>query len=228
MPKQKTGFNVSSLKNLPQYKDLSDDEFEELVLLKQIDALPVEEFEKRIQKKIEEFKIDFDFSDMKINDMLLVRALAQAMISLEDLEQVFYKLRLEGITLGNITLLEKVSKQMTDLRSDISKMQDDLKITRRIRKSDKEESVVFYLESLKQKAHEFYEQKMNYIVCDKCNMLLATVWFLYPYAENKISLTCNRDLGNGEVCGNKVITSSKQLMDNRSSNKPEVFPKSML
>jgi len=228
MPRQKTGFNAKSLRNLPQYKDLDDEEFNELMLIKEIDASPTEEFETRIKKKIEEFEVDYDFSDMKINDMLLVRALAQAIISLEDLEQIYYKSRLVGITLDNITLLEKLSKQMADLRSDISKMQDDLKITRRIRKSDKEESVVNYLESLTQKAHEFYEQKMSYILCDKCNMLLGTIWTLYPQSENVIVLTCKRKLDSGEVCNNKVKVTTAELLRKKGSNKPDILPESLL
>jgi hypothetical protein len=122
--------------------------------------------------------------------------------------------------------MEKINNMMTTLRRDISNMQNDLKITRKVRKGDKEESVINYIEDLKLKAKKFYDQKMSYVFCPKCNMLLATVWTLYPYGKNKITLTCNRKLQNGDLCNTTFTVSSKELVEKRGSNNQELLPES--
>jgi hypothetical protein len=110
---------------------------------------------------------------------------------------------------------------MSDLRSDISHLQDDLKISRKVRKGDKEESVITYLEGLKQKAKQFYESRMFYAVCPDCNMLLASSWFLNPELDNRLILVCKR-------CDKNVLVNSKDMLAKKGSNKPEVFPESII
>jgi len=217
----------ASFRNLTQYRNLSDEEFEELWSKKIIGIEVNKEFEARIARKIDEFSNDYDIDDLKANDKLVLRALAQSYIQLEDLENYAYTKRLGGIENDEIVMMEKMANVMSTLRRDISKMQDDLKITRRIRKGDKEESVVNYIENLKKKAKEFYQNSMFYIWCPKCKMLLATVWFHYPEEKgNKVHLICNRDLGDGEKCKEKLIVSSKELLENRgvsTTDVPEFF-----
>jgi hypothetical protein len=215
------------LRNLHQYKGLSEEEFDEKMAELKVGVTSVQEFEKRIQKKLKEFSEDYDLTELNSNDKLVLRALCQAHITLEDLERQSYKLREEGIGLDNITIIEKVSKVMSDLRKDISNLQDDLKITRKVRKSDKETSVINYIDDLKAKAKEFYSSRMSYIYCE-CGMLLSTIWTLYPEANNKITLVCQRELENGEKCGKKVTITTKELLEKRGTNHPEVMPESLL
>lgn len=219
--------NIESLRNLKQYRDLTDDEFYERMARKEIDLEPIKEFEDRIQRKIDDFGEDYDLTDMKFNDRETLRALAQVMITLEDMETYSYKLRAMGISEETLTLYDKVSTQLTKLRSDISSLQDILKISRKVRKGDKEESVLNFIEDLKDKAKRFYEAKMSYIYCPNCSMLLGTVWTLYPNSKNKISLTCQRTLDNGDKCNTVVSVTTKELLEMRGSNNPEIMPESM-
>jgi len=88
---------------------------------------------------------------------------------------------------------------MSRLRSDISSMQDDLKLTRKTRKEGEDDDFLSYLESLKQKAKVFYKQKMLYIFCPKCRRLLSTTWLLYPDNEkNFLHLKCDNKNCNYE------------------------------
>jgi hypothetical protein len=217
------------MRNLVQYRDMSEEEFDELWEKRIANAQPSADFEKRIQKKIEEFSQDYDIDDLKINDKESLRALVQAVIALEDYEQILFRLR-STTDFGNfdIVSIDKISKVMSDLRSDISKIQGDLNITRKVRKSDKEASVITYLEDLKEKAKQFYESRAMYVYCDKCNMLLATLWTLYPKEDNKLVLHCNRVLDDGSKCDNKVTVSTKDLIEKRGTNKPEIVPESLL
>ncbi len=138
-------------------------------------------------------------------------------------------MRSGGLTDNVAFNMEKLSKIMSDLRADISKLQNDLNITRKIRKSDQDVSVMAYIDSLKEKARKYYESKASYIFCPKCNMLLATVWTLYPENErNKISLVCERKLDDGTVCGEKIIIGTKELLKNRGTSNKEITPESML
>jgi hypothetical protein len=215
-------------RNLRQNKNLTDDEFDEYWDKKLSNAEPSAEFERRIQRKYEEFALDYDLDDLKINDKSTLRALIQAALSLEDYEQMLFRVRQSGdISLVDVNSIDKLSKIMTDIRGDISKLQTDLNITRRIRKSDKEASVVNYIDSLKTKAKLFYESKMAYVFCE-CGMLLGTVWTLYPEENNVISLKCNRVLDNGNKCGIVTKVTTKELFNNRGTNKKDIIPESLL
>jgi hypothetical protein len=214
------------LRNLPQYKRLSEDEFEEAMLKRENDNQPSADFERRIELRLKKFEADYDTSDMKINDLETLRALVQAQIALEDYEQAVYRLRQDLESVENVVKLNKI---MTDLRSDISSFQNDLKITRKIRKSDQETSLINYIDSLKEKAKKFHEAKERYIFCPKCNLLLATTWFLYPDSKgNKMELVCKRKLADGTTCDTVVRVNAKDLTDNRGSNKPELMPEALL
>src|ERR1043166_809371 len=84
-------------RNLVQYRDLSDEQFEERMSKKAFNADSSKDFEERIAKKWAEFEEDYDLSDLKINDKDALRALIQAQISLEDYEQALYRMRKEGV-----------------------------------------------------------------------------------------------------------------------------------
>lgn len=219
---------ISRQRNLKQYKDLTDEQFDNVMTKKALGIEPSKEFEKRIEAKWAEFDIDYDLSDLKINDRDTLRALIQTQLTLEDYEQHLFKTRSEGISEQSLFALEKFQKAMSDLRTDISKMQNDLNITRKVRKSDQDVSVLAYIEGMRKQAKEFAEAKYQYIFCPKCNMLLSTIWTLFPTNDrNKVALVCERDLGNGEKCGEKVIVSTAELLVNRGTNKPEITPESM-
>lgn len=226
-PKKKG--KISRMRNLAQYRDLSDADFNKAMEKKVIGANSSEAFEKRIQKKWDEFEEDYDLSDLKINDKDSLRALIQKQLTLEDYEQHLFQLRSGGISEAQLMSLEKFQKAMSDLTSDISKLQNDLMITRKVRKSDRDASVLAYMSSLQDKAKRFYESKMSYVFCEKCNMLLGTFWVLFPDEErNKIALVCNRDMGDGTKCGHKNIFDTKKLLKNRGTSNPEITPESML
>ena len=222
----KKGVASNSLRNLNQYKNLTDEEWEALQEELQIGQERKREvFETRIQDKITEFERDYDLSDMKFNDTETLRALCQAMISLEDYEQLSFRFRdfeNPDERASNLGTLGQINNISTKLRQDISSMQEDLKISRRIRQSDRELSVRDELTTLKQKAIKFYEEKMSYIYCDECNMLLSTVWFTFPHSENNIKLTCGRVQEDGTLCDNVVELTTSDLMETKGKNVEDV------
>lgn len=236
MVKRVKPVDTRSLRNLAQYKNMSDKEFahhmkerEERRILKAAVPQQVDKtISERAKEKVEEFEEDYDLSDLKYNDREALDSLINATIMLEDLESQIHRIQHSGIDLTNLTLIDKLNKMASDLRSDIIKYQDSLMITRKIRKSGSEESVLSYIDNLKIKANEFYQSRMSYVYCPECKMLLGTAWFLYPDEEkNTIRLVCNRvkpveEAGIGEICGTEVIVTSKELMKNRNKNITDV------
>jgi len=229
-PRTKTVLSSKNqMRNLSQFKELSDDEFDEMFAKRLFGIEKAQIFEQRIEKKLADFAEDYDVSDMKINDKYLLRALAQAVVSLEDYENFVFNIRAEGIGTDNIFLIEKIQKVMTDLRRDVSTMQDDLKITRKIRKGDSETSVINYIETLKEKAKKFYESRMMIVTCPKCNKWIFSGWFLFPHEkQNKIILQCSGDMGDGTKCGEMIRLTSVELLEKRGYSSPETFPESMI
>lgn len=220
--------NINKLRNLPQYKNMSDDEIRLIVEGKEKEEDFSVQLEKRIKDKLDKFEEDYDLSDLKINDHEVLRGMIQSIIALEDHEQTMYNLRTNGITPDNVLLLDKLSKICSDLRKDISNAQNDLSITRKHRKSDRETSTLAYIENLIEKGHKFYQSRMSYMFCPKCNTLLGTIWTLYPESGNSIKLTCQQKDKNGKPCGNVLTITTKEMMQKRGTNNTEVMPDSML
>ncbi len=226
--KKKKG-KIKRQRNLPQYKNLSDDAFSKIMEEKSLTMGISEDFEKKIQKKLAEFEEDYDLSDLKINDRDTLRALIQAHLSLEYYEQKMFVVRSGDMSDSTMYVIEKLSKVMSDLRADIAKFQTELNISRKVRKSDQDVSVLAYIDGLKSKAKTFYESKMSYIFCPKCNILLGTFWTLYPEEErNKIALVCGRVLEDGSKCSEKIVIGTKELIKNRGTSNKAIIPESML
>ena len=222
--------NPRKLRNLPQYRDLSDDEFQKVIEAMQEKDLGLgasKIFEKRIEEKLAKFEEDYDLSDLKVNDREVLRGLVQSIISLEDFEQMLFSVRESGISPDSLLVIDKLQKAMSDLRKDISNMQNDLAITRKHRRSDQETSVLAYIDSLKEKARKFAEARMAFIICPKCSTLLMTNWSLYPNAANKISLVCMQKDKDGVPCNTKFTVMTKEMLENKQSNRPEVLPQSL-
>jgi len=226
--KRASSYSKKRLRNLPQYKDMPEEELDALIESKLLNITKHEDFEERIKDQIEEFGEDYDLEDLKANDLLTLRALAQAYIKLEDFENYDYDLRTnKELELDDMLDMDKLNNIMSKLRGDISKMQDDLQITKKARKGDTDATVLSELERLKKAASEFYEERMSYIFCPKCNMLLATIWVLYPEEKsNKITLKCDRKIpisdNEYEICGHKFTVTTKELLAKRGINSDKV------
>ncbi len=227
--KRGKSLNRNKLRNLPQYKDATEEELDALMEEKERTVGVSKKLEARIEEKLARFSEDYDLSDLKINDREILRGLVQAIIALEDYEQLLFLVRDNGIGTDNILLIDKIQGVMSSLRKDISSFQNDLNITRKIRKSDRDTSVIAFIEDLKTKARTFYASRMSYVFCEKCNTLLATLWTLYPESDkNKLTLTCEHENSDGTLCGHKTTVTSKQLLELRGTNNKKVMPDSML
>jgi len=222
----KSGYSRDRIRGLQQYKSMTDDEFNEFMDQKESGVEHSKDFEDRIKRKLDSFAEDYDLDDLKANDKLTLRALIQAYIKLEDLETISYKIMYESGGMDDVDVLkaDKINTMMSILRKDISTMQNDLNITRKVRKGDENLSVVSELERLKLKAKEFIEAKLQYVFCESCSELVGNFWVLYPESKNKFSFTCKRKLANGEECGHVTTVYSKDVLEKRGTNRPDLVP----
>jgi len=222
--------SIDSIRNLPQYRGFSEDELEEAyrkILERKQSKEDKDDFNIRIKNKMSELGEDYDISDLKYNDRMQLEDLAVAIVTLEDLQIKMYDMQLAETTSFNIGILEKMSRVISNLRSDISKLQDDLKLSRKIRKSDNDENVVSYIENLKKRARVKYDKTMMYVYCPKCKMLVSTMWFLYPDEDNKLTFTCHRNISSDdaiEYCNNKFTVTSRELLKLKGQSEKGIFP----
>jgi phage FluMu protein Com len=209
-----------SLRNLTQYRNLSDGEF--LIAMAEREHAMGINLEQRVEERMQSFAQDYDLAGLKANDKDVLKALILSIISLEDLELEHHELIKEKKkTEEDLSKLEKLGKIMSMYRQDISRMQKDLNINRASRQNERAENVIEELDLLKDKARQFYEQKMNYVFCPKCDMLLFTGWFLYPDERNYLKFRCGR-------CQEVFQVKSKDLVAGKdrkhNSNRPELMP----
>lgn len=205
------------IKNLKQFADMDDAEFEQHfqdIITNSERSESDDVLEEQVVEKLGEFEVDYDLSDMKINDRLVLRNLIITIISLEDLELEFSAIRYD-ISESNILLLDRLSNIMSRLRKDISEMQNDLKLTRKIRKEGQEESFIAWLDKVKLYADEFYTEKTLSIFCSECRFLLSSVWLLYPEEGNSLKLRCGH-------CGHEFEQDLKELYETDNKNLEDV------
>ena len=207
--------NKAKVRNLKQYQDLTDEEFDQMWTERE-EALNIspESLEGRVKDTLTDLSNDYDMDDMKSNDMIQIRALALAQIQLEDLEQTAFSLR-QNVDHQSVQILEKVNRILGGLRKDISEISNDLQLTRKIRKQSKEANVIEALNDLKEKAYKFYKEKMLYVFCPECKMLLATVWLQYTDDKSHLIVTCDR-------CGHELKQELSVLYETDNKNVEDV------
>jgi thiol-disulfide isomerase/thioredoxin len=198
---------LKRLRNLPQYKDKSDEDI--------IDSIKGRPFIKKVEDEIKLLSQDYDLSSMKKNDMDLLNMMARAKVRLEDEESILQRAIADGVMAS--TEARDFEQRLSTMRRDVMSLQKALGITRAERKSASEEDPRLFIASLNERAKHFLEQKLAYIYCPDCHMLAATMWFLKWELPNKIKITCPR-----EECGKEFIVESRDLIENKGRNIEDV------
>jgi hypothetical protein len=219
--------SYNQLKSLAQFRDKTDEEFDLIYATKIATMAEDAEYESRIKTKLDDFEKDYEISDLKINDQMTLRSMMQSIITVEELNKMAYDLRVDGISQDNVLVVEKINRMITEQLTAISKMQDDLKITRKYRKGQENESVLAFIDVLKKKAKEFYDKKMFIVTCPKCKKWIFSGWFLFPDSKNKIVLTCTSVTDDGGKCGEVITITSKELLERRGFSEASLFPETL-
>lgn len=148
------------------------------------------------------FTSEYDVDDLAINDQIMLDELSTAMAQLELLNgELDTLLAADEIDLRRVSDINKV---ISTTRADISKIQEDLRITRKTRK-EKSDSVPEFIRDLKLRASKFIEERMSHLYCPSCKTLVCSVWLLDYNKQNKILLECPK-------CGHRFIVESELLV----------------
>lgn len=175
---------VKKLRNLPQYKDYSEEELQKIADSANVRLVADE----KINQLMKKFAEDYDLDAMNINDKLALEVLCGIYLQIhENLGEIELAKRKK-----NWKLIDQLIDVNKSLVGNISTLEKQLGISRTARGKDKESSVFAYIDGLREKAQRFLEEKLRYFYCPKCSMLLATMWFLYPEENNQIHFTCGR------------------------------------
>ncbi len=195
------GKSIGSLRNLAQYRGKTDEEIETLIYSG--------ELENQVIERLRKLEGDYDFIDMKHNDMDLLRRMATLMVRLEDAESTLTK----RIRNDEIDSAEKLKEEQTLglMRRDLVMFQDTLGISRGKRVDKVENNPLLLFEDIRKRAAHFLRERLCYIKCPQCNIAIGTVNFLYPDKNNVISLECGK-------CGTISSFSSKELLEVEEQN----------
>ena len=166
-----------------------------------------------VKKKLEILKEEYDLSDLAANDMLQLTNLAEALAS----QDVYNKLLSEELDSeeANISRVKEIQRLITEVTKNIATISDSLKIDRKSREK-KTESVPDYVKDLKLRAKRFLDQRLSYIYCPKCKILVATMWLSRYNQGAKFKFICQK-------CNDSFIVSDSEL-DNRKNIDSAVVP----
>ena len=163
----------------------------------------------KVSKKIEELSKDYDLSDMKPHDWTMFREMAVLMVRLEEEQQ-----RLAGIIQAeelDETNALRAEQRLAVIREGILKIQESLGLTRAKRIDQVENDPRVLFEDIKARAKRFLDARLAKLKCPKCNVMLASVHFVQPEADNQIKLTCHR-------CGFVLNLTSKEAIQMEARN----------
>jgi len=189
------GKSIGSLRNLSQFQGMSDDDILEIVSIEDLDA--------QVQKQMDALEKDYDFSDMKYNDMVLLEQMAMLMVRLISSEPVLEEKIRDGSLESHNALKEE--QRLKTIRDCIRDIQNDLGILRVKRAETVEDNPRLLFDDIRQRAHKFLKERLIYVLCPDCKIAICTLNFLYPDQKNTLTLTCGK-------CGKSHSWSSAELL----------------
>jgi len=195
------GRSLPSIRQLAQFEGKTEEEINKILWSKELSS--------QVEKKLAEFAKDYDLSDMKSNDKESLRRMAALMVRLESAEQDLEE-RLRSDELDPNEAL-KEEQRLGIMRRDLIALQESLGITRAKRIEKTEENPLLLWEDIKARARHFLQERLAYVRCCQCNIVLAVVNFTYPESNNEITVTCGR-------CGKVTKLSGQKLLELEKKN----------
>lgn len=177
-----------------------------------------EDLDALAESKLEEFKKDYDLDELTSNDKLSLKELARTLARLDIYNEMFNRIFKDTLGEGNRADMQKLKllqKFSDDALNSASKLQTDLRIVRKNRKSE-EASVEDYIKNLKYRAKKFLESRLSYIYCPKCKTLVSTLWLLDYESGSRFKFTCPH-------CNTEFIVNDFELV-RRTNDESRLVP----
>lgn len=199
---------IRRIRNLPTFKDKTDEEIIEYIkaseekrqqkklkedlnfsipgfdddLISDADKFYAERYNKKINQLQEEYGVDMNDS----NDAETLKALVRLIIQLEEINE---KIRRFG---EEEDIDDRKLKNLGDFQrgliASITDLQDKLGISRKTRKEKQYDDIPQYLKEIRKKALTFWNRTTTPIECNKCQIELSRIWLNFPHLAHTIRM----------------------------------------
>lgn len=130
-----------------------------------------------LQDKVDNYLETYELDDInQANDMAALTQMCQIEIELEKLHNALDDIKKSDI-LANSKKIREVQSAIRDANQNWTTLQKDLGINRSKRQSEKDESVLQYVDRLQSLAMKFMEYRLKKLVCPSCNQILGKYFF---------------------------------------------------
>lgn len=203
---------LKRLRNLPAFKDKSEEELIEYLKNKEqkprkprtkkadlpLDVKATRDYDKRYNDKFNMLKDEFGIDMNDANDAENLRIYIRSTIQLEDVDE-----RIKDKTNSDYVdtkILKELGEFKKTLVNSITDLQDKLAITRKSRKEKQVDDIPQYLKEIRRKAKDFWNRTTTSVKCEKCEIELVRYWLNFPDLANKVVME-----NECWKCGEKVV-----------------------
>lgn len=194
---------LKRLKNLRMFRDKTDEEIIEYLnnrpVKRELPTGPKEDktYEAKFRKLFQTYQDEYGIDMNDSNDYESLVNLVRHSLQLERVNDQIIQMQSGDV---DTRVLKNLGDYQRSLVTSISEFQDKLGITRKTRKEKQLDDVPQFIESLKNKALDFWQRKTVAINCSTCEIELARFWLNFPELSNVINL--NLECWK---CGEKII-----------------------
>jgi len=135
-----------------------------------------------LNKKLENYTQTFEIDDLnKANDLASIRQLAQFEIIIESLQEELASMK----SIDDAKRVKDLNTALRDAVNSYTSLQTTLGIDRRKRQSDADESVLSYIDKLKDQAKKIWNIRLKVLKCKDCNLPLMK-YYIYVTEKGEI------------------------------------------
>lgn len=136
-----------------------------------------------LNEKLSTYLETYEVDDLnRANDLSSLRQLAQYEIIIENMQGELASIKNSG---SDTKRIKDLSTALRDAVNSYTSLQTTLGIDRKKRQSDSEESVVSYIDKLKDQAKKFLDARFSVLRCSACNLPLMK-YYIYIKEKGEI------------------------------------------
>ncbi len=133
-----------------------------------------------VKAKLETYLDTYELDDLnRANDLASLRQLAHFEIIIENLQSELSSIKSSG---SDTKRVKDLNAALRDAVNSYTSLQTTLGIDRKKRSSEAEESVISYIDKLKDQAKKFWSFRLSSLKCEDCNLTLAKY---YVYVKER-------------------------------------------
>lgn len=144
------------------------------------------EYDKLFKSKLKLLQKEYSVDMNNANDAESLKSLVRHMIQLEEIDKQIRKFYESKST--NTKGLKDLGDYQRSIQTSITALQEQLGISRKVRKEKNVDDVPKYIENLQNLAMDFLNKKTTIIRCEKDSIELARFWINFPNLNNHMTL----------------------------------------